>query len=63
MPLHMRLPKLKGFTNPFRTEYQVSTSATSPVCSPKVDRSRSRTSLPRVPFARTSSSRFSATAT
>jgi large subunit ribosomal protein L15 len=23
MPLHMRLPKLKGFTNPFRTEYQV----------------------------------------
>ena len=23
MPLHMRLPKLKGFTNPFRKEYQV----------------------------------------
>ncbi|HTR69683.1 MAG TPA: 50S ribosomal protein L15 [Mycobacteriales bacterium] len=23
MPLHMRLPKLKGFTNPFRTQYQV----------------------------------------
>ena len=23
MPMHMRLPKLKGFTNPFRTEYQV----------------------------------------
>ncbi|GAA5066993.1 50S ribosomal protein L15 [Nocardia callitridis] len=23
MPLHMRLPKLKGFTNPFKTEYQV----------------------------------------
>jgi large subunit ribosomal protein L15 len=23
MPLHMRVPKLKGFTNPFRTEYQV----------------------------------------
>ncbi len=23
MPLHMRLPKLKGFTNHFRTEYQV----------------------------------------
>ena len=22
-PLHMRLPKLRGFTNPFRTEYQV----------------------------------------
>src|SRR5438445_6497876 len=23
MPLHMRVPKLKGFTNPFRTEFQV----------------------------------------
>jgi large subunit ribosomal protein L15 len=23
MPFHMRVPKLKGFTNPFRTEYQV----------------------------------------
>jgi large subunit ribosomal protein L15 len=23
MPLHMRVPKLKGFTNPFRKEYQV----------------------------------------
>ena len=23
MPLHMRLPKLKGFRNPFRVEYQV----------------------------------------
>ena len=23
MPLHMRLPKLKGFKNPFRIEYQV----------------------------------------
>ncbi|MDQ1604662.1 MAG: large subunit ribosomal protein [Actinomycetota bacterium] len=23
MPIHMRLPKLRGFTNPFRTEYQV----------------------------------------
>ena len=22
MPIHMRLPKLKGFTNPFRVEYQ-----------------------------------------
>jgi large subunit ribosomal protein L15 len=22
-PLHMRIPKLKGFTNPFRTTYQV----------------------------------------
>ncbi|MDR1293640.1 MAG: 50S ribosomal protein L15 [Bifidobacteriaceae bacterium] len=23
MPLHMRLPKLRGFKNPFRTEYEV----------------------------------------
>lgn len=23
MPMHMRVPKLKGFKNPFRTEYQV----------------------------------------
>ena len=23
MPLHMRLPKLRGFTNPARVEYQV----------------------------------------
>jgi len=23
LPLHMRLPKMKGFANPFRTEYQV----------------------------------------
>ena len=22
MPLHMRIPKLKGFNNPFRVEYQ-----------------------------------------
>ena len=25
LPLHMRLPKLRGFKNPFRTEYQVVT--------------------------------------
>jgi large subunit ribosomal protein L15 len=23
MPLHMRMPKLRGFKNPFRTEYQI----------------------------------------
>jgi large subunit ribosomal protein L15 len=28
MPLHMRLPKLKGFKNPFRVEYQVVNIAT-----------------------------------
>ncbi len=27
MPLHMRLPKLKGFTNPWRVEYQVVNTA------------------------------------
>ena len=27
-PLHMRLPKLRGFTNPFRVEYQVVNLAT-----------------------------------
>lgn len=28
LPLHMRLPKLRGFTNPFRVEYQVVNVAT-----------------------------------
>ncbi|GAA1295037.1 MULTISPECIES: 50S ribosomal protein L15 [Brachybacterium] len=28
MPMHMRLPKLRGFTNPFRVEYQVVNLAT-----------------------------------
>jgi large subunit ribosomal protein L15 len=28
MPLHMRLPKLRGFKNPFRVEYQVVNVAT-----------------------------------
>lgn len=28
IPLHMRLPKLRGFTNPFRVEYQVVNLAT-----------------------------------
>jgi large subunit ribosomal protein L15 len=28
MPLHMRVPKLKGFRNPWRTEYQVVNVAT-----------------------------------
>src|ERR1700712_815300 len=23
MPMHMRVPKLRGFKNPFRTEYQI----------------------------------------
>ena len=28
MPMHMRLPKLRGFTNPFRVQYQVVNVAT-----------------------------------
>ncbi|HMR50812.1 MAG TPA: 50S ribosomal protein L15 [Arachnia sp.] len=28
MPMHMRIPKLKGFKNPFRVEYQVVNIAT-----------------------------------
>ncbi|UVY85485.1 50S ribosomal protein L15 [Brachybacterium sp. NBEC-018] len=28
MPMHMRLPKLRGFTNPFRVEFQVVNLAT-----------------------------------
>ena len=36
MPLHMRLPKLRGFKNPFRVEYQVVTWERSPSCSPRV---------------------------
>ena len=35
MPLHMRLPKLRGFKNPFRVEYQV------------VNLDRARRALPR----------------
>jgi large subunit ribosomal protein L15 len=30
MPLHMRVPKLKGFRNPFRVEYQVVNLTSSP---------------------------------
>ena len=33
MPLHMRLPKLKGFNNRFRVEYQVVNVDRSPRCS------------------------------
>ncbi len=41
MPLHMRLPKLKGFKNPFRTEYQVVNLDKLARCTPRVARSRS----------------------
>ncbi len=55
MPLHMRLPKLKGFKNASAPSTRSSTSATSPVCSPRVDRSALPSSSPRARFARTSS--------
>jgi len=32
MPLHMRVPKLKGFTNPFRVEYQAVNLDTLEAC-------------------------------
>ena len=35
MPMHMRLPKLRGFKNPFRTEYQVVNLDTLAVLYPK----------------------------
>ncbi|BFO14511.1 hypothetical protein SHKM778_08990 [Streptomyces sp. KM77-8] len=57
MPLHMRLPKLKGFKNPFKTEFQVVNLDKLASSTPRVERSRSRTWSPRVPCARTASSR------
>jgi ribosomal protein L15 len=54
MPLHMRLPKLKGFKNRFRTEStRWSTSATSTGCSRRAARSVSTSWSPRVRCART----------
>ena len=47
MPLHMRLPKLKGFKNPFKVEFQVVNLDRLTSCSPRAARSASRTSLPR----------------
>ncbi|MEZ5087385.1 MAG: 50S ribosomal protein L15 [Tessaracoccus sp.] len=35
MPMHMRIPKLKGFKNPFRVEYQVVNIATLAELFPK----------------------------
>ena len=63
MPLHMRLPKLRGFKNPFRTEYQVVNLDRLDRAVPGRRRGRpSRTWSPRAPSARASSSRCSATA-
>jgi large subunit ribosomal protein L15 len=55
MPLHMRLPKLRGFKNPFRTEYQVVNPTSSPLSTPRAARSRSRTWPRRARSARVSS--------
>lgn len=63
MPLHMRLPKLKGFTNPFRTEYQVVNVGDIARLFPEGGQVTVEDLVAKVPFARTSSSRFSATAT
>jgi len=40
LPMHMRLPKLRGFANPFRVEYQSSTSTGSARSTPTVAKSR-----------------------
>ena len=64
MPLHMRLPKLKGFKNPFRTEYQVVNLDQAGRAVPGRRRPSASTSWsPPVPSARTAWSRCSATAT
>ena len=47
MPIHMRLPKLKGFRNRFRTDTKWSTSAISTGCSRKAARSVSTSWSPR----------------
>ena len=59
MPLHMRLPKLKGFTNPNRVEFQVVNVAAIERLSPSVALSRSTTSSLREPFVPVVRSRFS----
>ena len=55
MPLHMRLPKLKGFNNPFRVEYQginldmiegteLDRGRARPCCTPRAWPTRARSS-------------------
>ncbi len=55
MPLHMRLPKLKGFKNAFRTEYQVVNVGDIARVFPEGGTIASTSSSPRAWFARTSS--------
>ena len=51
MPLHMRLPKLKGFKNPFKVEFQVVNLDRISELFPRVAPSASRTWPPRAPCA------------
>ena len=55
LPLHMRLPKLRGFKNPSAPSTRLLTWTASRSCSPTVAMSPLRHWLPRAPFARTSS--------
>lgn len=62
MPLHMRLPKLKGFTNPFRVEYQVVNVGDIARLFPEGGAITVEDLVAKAQSARTSSSRFWATA-
>ena len=62
-PLHMRLPKLRGFKNPFKVEYQVVNLTRSRLSSRTVATSTSLRSSRRVRSARASRSRCSAPVT
>ena len=63
MPIHMRLPKLKGFKNPFRVEFQVVNLDRLGELFPEGGAVTSTTWSPRVRSARASPSRCSARAT
>ena len=52
MPLHMRVPKLKGFTNPNTVTFQVSMLLPCKSCSRRVGRSPWLISSPPGPSAR-----------
>ena len=63
MPLHMRLPKLKGFKNPFKHRVPGREPGQAGRALPRGWRGHRRPVWsPRVPFARTASSRSSARA-
>ncbi len=62
MPLHMRLPKLKGFKNPFKVEFQVVNLDRIGLLFPEGATSPSLSSWPAARSARVSRSRSSARA-